>query len=102
VIVSGADDAGILDQTIRDALERHWEIVPAAGRHLHGELDHTYRVDASDGAAVVEVRRDEVVYPDGDLGKVLKIKPPMVFSVADVEMFIDRLDATLGELGWAP
>ena len=45
------------------------------------------------------LKRGVIVYPNGDLGNVLKIKPPMVFSHADADRFVDQLDATLEDLG---
>jgi len=44
------------------------------------------------------LERGVIIYPNGDLGNVLKIKPPMVVSSDDVARFVDALDRTLTEL----
>jgi len=35
---------------------------------------------------------------DGPLHNVIKIKPPMVFSRADADLLLDRVDRALGEV----
>ena len=49
---------------------------------------------------VSERLKDEGVltYPNGDLDNVLKIKPPMVFSVADVDVMVETLAEVLQEM----
>ena len=49
---------------------------------------------------VSERLKDEGVltYPNGDLDNVLKIKPPMVFSVDDVDVMVDTLAEVLQEM----
>ena len=39
-----------------------------------------------------------VMYPNGDLGNSLKIKPPMVFERAHVDRFVDALKTVMDEL----
>jgi 4-aminobutyrate aminotransferase-like enzyme len=46
--------------------------------------------------------RGVVVYPNGDLGNVLKIKPPMVITESEVDRFVEQLDLVLAELAWGP
>jgi 4-aminobutyrate aminotransferase-like enzyme len=46
--------------------------------------------------------RGVVVYPNGDLGNVLKIKPPMVITESEVDRFVEQLDLVLTELAWDP
>jgi 4-aminobutyrate aminotransferase-like enzyme len=46
--------------------------------------------------------RDVVVYPNGDLGNVLKIKPPMVITESETDRFVEQLDLVLAELAWDP
>jgi 4-aminobutyrate aminotransferase-like enzyme len=46
--------------------------------------------------------RGVVVYPNGDLGNVLKIKPPMVITGSDIDRFVEQLDLSLAELAWDP
>jgi 4-aminobutyrate aminotransferase-like enzyme len=63
--------------------------------------DRATKAPAADlTSAVCErmLERGVIVYPNGDLGNVLKIKPPMVFSLEDVDRFTDQLDATLTEI----
>jgi len=43
--------------------------------------------------------RGVLVSIDGPLDNVLKIKPPLVFSEADADFFVDTLDIVLGENG---
>ncbi len=49
---------------------------------------------------VSERMKDEgvITYPNGDLDNVLKIKPPMVFSEGDADIFVDALGEILVEL----
>jgi 4-aminobutyrate aminotransferase-like enzyme len=55
-------------------------------------------------SAVCERMRERgvVVYPNGDLGNVLKIKPPMVITGSDIDRFVEQLDLSLAELAWDP
>ena len=49
---------------------------------------------------VSERMKDEgvITYPNGDLDNVLKIKPPMVFTAHDADIFVDTLASVLDEL----
>lgn len=49
---------------------------------------------------VSERMKDEgvITYPNGDLDNVLKIKPPMIFTNADADIFVDTLAGILEEL----
>ena len=44
--------------------------------------------------------KDEGVltYPNGDHSNVLKIKPPMVVTVREIDLFVDLLDEQLESL----
>lgn len=39
-----------------------------------------------------------IMYPNGELGNSLKIKPPMIFDESDVDLFVERLADVLREL----
>ncbi|HET7267905.1 MAG TPA: aminotransferase class III-fold pyridoxal phosphate-dependent enzyme [Oleiagrimonas sp.] len=56
--------------------------------------------DARKAAAVVEAMkaRHVLLSTDGPAHDVLKIKPPIVFSLAHAEQFLDKLDEVLDEL----
>ena len=91
-------------QRLVDLASRHEVIgdVRGYGLYLGVELvtDRSLKSPATTLAyRVCERLKDEgvITYPNGDLDNVLKIKPPMVFTEAHADCFVDTLDAVLGE-----
>jgi 4-aminobutyrate aminotransferase-like enzyme/Ser/Thr protein kinase RdoA (MazF antagonist) len=63
-------------------------------------LDRETRVPATDQAKYVVNRMRDcgvLVGTDGPYNNVLKLRPPLVFSNADADLFVGTLDAILGE-----
>ena len=58
-------------------------------------------VDRATAAAIKEGLRERgvLIGSAGRDGNVLKIRPPLAFSAADTEVFVDALAATLGSVG---
>jgi 4-aminobutyrate aminotransferase-like enzyme len=56
---------------------------------------------SSEALEVCEAMKDHgvIVYPTGAYDNVLKLKPPMVFSRADVDLFAATLDQVLSRRG---
>jgi len=89
---------------LRELAERHLLIgdVRGAGLFIGVELvtDRTERSPAGREAAYVANRMRDMgvlVSTDGPDHNVLKIKPPLCFSVADADVFVQVLDQVLGE-----
>ena len=81
---------------------RHPLIGDARGRGLFLGLElvrdrRTLEPAAAEASALVEKMRDRGVLlsTDGPFHNVIKIKPPLVFSRADADLLLDRLDAVL-------
>lgn len=92
-------------ESLRLLADRHDVIgdVRGEGLYLGVELvtDRTTREPASALTTELCERMREhgvLMYPNGDLGNCLKIKPPMVFADADVDRFVSVLDTALDEL----
>lgn len=88
-------------------MDRHSIIGDVRGEGLYLGVEFVHDRDTLEPAATFTMEvcermreRGVIVYPNGDLGNVLKIKPPMVFSTDDVDRFVSQLDATLLELVW--
>lgn len=86
-------------------MDRHECIGDARGEGLHLGVecvdDRATKAPAvALTSAVCErlLERGVIVYPNGDPGNGLKIKPPMVFSHEDVDRFTVESDATLTEI----
>jgi 4-aminobutyrate aminotransferase-like enzyme len=89
---------------LRDLQQRHACIgdVRGCGLFIGAELvrDRDARTpDQSKAKAVVEAMkaRHVLLSTEGPGDNVLKIKPPIVFSQAHAEVFLDKLDQALGE-----
>ena len=82
---------------LRDLQARQGRItdVRGLGLFLGFELPHE-----REATALVNRMKDRGVLlsTDGPLHNVIKIKPPLVFSRADADLLLDRLDCTLREL----
>jgi len=89
-----------------DSLAQHYKAigdVRGAGLFVGVELvhDRTSRAPAGDIAArLVNGLRERriLISAAGPHGNVLKIRPPLVFSQADADLFLAALDQVLGEL----
>ncbi|MDH3732589.1 MAG: aminotransferase class III-fold pyridoxal phosphate-dependent enzyme, partial [Gemmatimonadota bacterium] len=93
-----------LEAGLRDLMTRHDSIGDVRGRGLFLGIEfvgHRGRRDPDAGTAskTVERMRDRGVLlsTDGPDHNVIKIKPPMVFSVADAELVVEGLDDVLSE-----
>jgi 4-aminobutyrate aminotransferase-like enzyme/Ser/Thr protein kinase RdoA (MazF antagonist) len=91
---------------LRELGDRHAAIGDVRGQGLYLGVDLvrdrvTREPDKALAARVAEQMKDEgvIVIPTGTHDNVLKIKPPMVFSRADVDLFCDALDRVLTD-GW--
>ncbi|HET9065532.1 MAG TPA: aminotransferase class III-fold pyridoxal phosphate-dependent enzyme [Gemmatimonadales bacterium] len=88
---------------LRDLADRHEVIgdVRGAGLFLGVDLvsDRTTRTPATDEARrVVNAMREAgiLLSTDGPADNVIKIKPPMVFGMAEADLLVETLDAVLG------
>ena len=97
---------GFLLEELRSRLGRHALVgdVRGSGLFLGVELVRdrtTLEPAAEEAAAVVEElrRRSVLLSVDGPLHNVLKIKPPMVFSMEDAGRLVDELDRALDRAG---
>jgi 4-aminobutyrate aminotransferase-like enzyme/Ser/Thr protein kinase RdoA (MazF antagonist) len=91
-----------LEHALAELAERHQLIgdVRGHGMYLGVELvrDRETKQPATDEALVAsELMKDEgvLVYPTGADGNVLKIKPPLTFTIADADLFASVLDDVL-------
>lgn len=87
---------------LEDLASRHEALGPvrAAGLFLGAEIvegGDPLRPDAARTARVVNHLRQArvLISSTGPRGNVLKIRPPLVFSMANVDTFLERLDAAL-------
>lgn len=87
---------------LEDLASRHEALGPirAAGLFLGAEIVQNgdpLRPDAARTAQIVnDLRRARVlISATGPRGNVLKIRPPLVFSMANVDIFLERLEAAL-------
>lgn len=87
---------------LEDLASRHEALGPirAAGLFLGAEIVQNgdpLRPDAARTAQIVNhLRRARVlISATGPRGNVLKIRPPLVFSMANVDIFLERLEAAL-------
>jgi 4-aminobutyrate aminotransferase-like enzyme len=94
---------------LRDLQGRHALIgdVRGSGLFLGVELvrDRATLAPATDEAAyVVERLRERGVLAgtDGPFANVLKLRPPLIFSEVDADLFVRRLEEVLGEDGASP
>ena len=102
------DDERVLERVVRvgDALRgaiaettrHHPAVVDVRGVGLAIGVEVSDRATA---AAIKEGLRERgvLIGTAGRDGDVLKIRPPLAFSEADVEVFVDALAATLGSVG---
>jgi 4-aminobutyrate aminotransferase-like enzyme/Ser/Thr protein kinase RdoA (MazF antagonist) len=88
---------------LRDLAGRHAWIGDVRGQGLFVGVElvrdrETLEPAASKAATVVEAMKDRgiLLSTDGPLHNVIKIKPPLVFSLADAERLVSELDAALG------
>ncbi|MDX1578938.1 MAG: aminotransferase class III-fold pyridoxal phosphate-dependent enzyme, partial [Gemmatimonadota bacterium] len=89
--------------------ERHPAIGDVRGRGLFLGIElvrdrETREPDAAAADGVVQRMRDRgiLLSTDGPDHNVIKIKPPMVFSRADAELLVSRLDDVLSESAFSP
>jgi 4-aminobutyrate aminotransferase-like enzyme len=102
---NAAEVGAIFTARLEELGKRHHQIgdVRGEGLYLGIELVHDRTTKAPATALTTEVcermrERGVIVYPNGDLGNVLKIKPPMIFARRDVDRFVTQLDETLTDL----
>ncbi|MHB8509099.1 MAG: aminotransferase class III-fold pyridoxal phosphate-dependent enzyme [Candidatus Dormibacteria bacterium] len=110
------EDEGLQERAARVGAEFQAELARLTARHeIIGDIrgqgmylgielvsDRVTRTPAKQEAYLISERmKDEgvIVYPNGVLDNVLKIKPPLVFGSEHVELFTSTLDRILGE-GW--
>jgi 4-aminobutyrate aminotransferase-like enzyme/Ser/Thr protein kinase RdoA (MazF antagonist) len=100
-----AQVGGYFETELRRVMEHEARIgdVRGVGLYLGVEFvtDPTTKdPDARLTALVCERLRERgiIMYPNGDLGNCLKIKPPMVFDRADVDRFVGTLQMVLAEV----
>jgi 4-aminobutyrate aminotransferase-like enzyme len=93
-----------LEEGLRDLMTRHEAIGDVRGRGLFLGIEFvtdrgTRLPDADIASRAVERMRDRGVLlsTDGPDHNVIKIKPPIVFSVADADTIVDGLDDVLSE-----
>jgi 4-aminobutyrate aminotransferase-like enzyme/Ser/Thr protein kinase RdoA (MazF antagonist) len=91
---------------LRDLEDRHGAIGDVRGQGLYLGVDlvrdrATREPDSALASRIAEQMKNEgvIVIPTGTHDNVLKIKPPMVFSRADVDLFCDVLGRVLTD-GW--
>jgi 4-aminobutyrate aminotransferase-like enzyme len=96
-------------EELRRLQTRHPLIGEVRGRGLFLGIelvtDRELLTPASDQTAYVVRRlreRGVLAGIDGPLRNVIKLRPPMVIGVEDADLFVERLDAVLGEEGAAP
>ena len=86
-------------RTLRELAARHTLIgdVRGIGLFLGIELVREGQPAAEEASALVNRMKDlgVLLSTDGPMHNVIKIKPPMVFSRADVDLVVDRLDSVL-------
>jgi len=96
-----------LEAGLQDLMSHHEVIGDVRGRGLFLGVELVTDRDArapaaSHAAKTVERMRERGVLlsADGPRHNVIKIKPPLVFSVSDADLLLERLDAVLSET-WA-
>lgn len=113
-VLDVVEDEGLQSRarSVGDRLKSRLQIL--AGRHrIVGDVrglglflgielvrDRESREPAGDEASYIAERmkdRGVLVSTDGPDHNVLKIKPPLVFNESDADLFVDALDAVLGE-----
>ena len=101
-----ARDVGAYFQAQLEALKDRRPLIGAVyGHGLYLGVDlvldrETRRPATAAAMAVCERMRDlgVIVYPTGDDYNILKIKPPLVFTRANADFFVEMLDRVLGEM----
>jgi 4-aminobutyrate aminotransferase-like enzyme/Ser/Thr protein kinase RdoA (MazF antagonist) len=84
---------------VRDLQQRHDAILDVRGLGLFLGFDLPNEAFASELVNRMK-ERGVLLSTDGPRHNVIKIKPPIVFSRADADFLLDRLDQTLGALHW--
>lgn len=89
---------------LEELKQRHPLIGDVRGQGLYAGIELVTDRNSKDPAAAAASRVSErmkeegvIIYPNGRLGNILKLKPPMIFGSEHVDLLVDRLERVLSE-----